>query len=299
MIGYIVHLMGDQTKARRHIERMLGEYEVPVIGAEIIRFVFDQRATAQCFLARILWLQGYADQAAELTKEIVAAALAGKDGLSLCQVLVQGACPVALFTGDLEALDRHVTMLLDYSERQALDFWQAFGRCFRGVLIIRRGRRYPKGLAMLGAALDELREIQFGVYYGVFLSEYADALSRVGRSADAHRAIDEALERSARNEERWYLAELLRIKGEILLDKEEPMQREAERLFLEALDRSRQQETAAWELRAATSLARLYRQEGRIEEAREALAAVYTRFDEGFDTADLKEARDVLASLPS
>ena len=299
MIGYLVHLMGDQTRARRHIERMLGEYEVPVIGAQIIRFVFDQRATAQCFLARILWLQGYADQAARLTKDIVATALASKDGLSLCQVLVQGACSVALFTGDLEALDRHVTMLLDYSERRALDFWQAFGRCFRGVLTIRRGQD-PEGLAMLRAALDELREIQFGVYYIVFLSEYAHALSRVGRSEDARRTIDEALERSIRNEERWYLAELLRIKGEILLRQGgADASREAERHFLEALDRSRQQETAAWELRAATSLAKLHRQEGQVAEARSALAPVYARFEEGFDTADLNEARELLASLPA
>ena len=216
MIGYILHLMGDQTKARHHIERMLGEYEVPVVGAQIIRFVFDQRATAQCFLARILWLQGQAERATSLTEEIVATALVGNDGLSLCQTLVQGACPVALFVGDLEALDRYVTMLLDYSERQALDFWQAFGRCFRGVLTIRRGR-IPEGLAMLGAALGELRDIQFGVYYGVFLSEYADALSLVARVDEGRKAIDEALERSARNEERWYVAELLRIKGEIVL----------------------------------------------------------------------------------
>lgn len=299
MIGYLVHLMGDQTRARRHIERMLGEYEVPVIGAQIIRFVFDQRATAQCFLARILWLQGYADQAARLTKDIVATALANKDGLSLCQVLVQGACSVALFTGDLEALDRHVTMLLDYSERRALDFWQAFGRCFRGVLTIRRGRK-PEGLAMLRAALDELREIQFGVYYIVFLSEYAHALSRVGRTEDACRTIDEALERSIRNEERWYLAELLRIKGEILLRQgSAEASREAERHFVEALDWSRQQETVAWELRAATSLAKLHRQEGRVAEARSALAPVYARFEEGFDTADLNEAREFLTSLPA
>lgn len=299
MIGYITHLMGDQTKARRHIERMLSEYEVPVIGAQIIRYVFDQRATAQCFLARILWLQGQADQATRLKNDIVAAALVGNDGLSLCQTLVQGACSVALFTGDLDGLDHYVTMLLDYSERQALDFWQAFGRCFRGVLTIRRGHE-AEGLAMLATALDELREIQFGVYYGVFLSEYAHALGRVGRSVEAVKAIDETLERSERNDERWYLAELLRIKGDIVLRAGNAgARREAERHFLEALDLSRLQETAAWELRTATSLARLYQDEQRSTEARKVLAPVYANFKEGFDTADLTEARDLLASLPA
>ena len=68
MVGYILHLMGDQEQARRYIERMLDRYEVPTIGAQIIRFVFDQRATARCFLARILWLQGFADQAMGLVR---------------------------------------------------------------------------------------------------------------------------------------------------------------------------------------------------------------------------------------
>jgi tetratricopeptide (TPR) repeat protein len=274
MIGYIVHLMGDQTRARLRIERMLSEYEVPIVGAQIIRFVFDQRATAQCFLARILWLQGHADQATRLVKDIVAAALVGNDGLSLCQTLVQGACSVALFTGDLEALDRYVTMLLEYSERQSLDFWQAFGRCFRGVLTIRRGSDV-EGVALLGAALNELRAIEFGVYYGLFLGEYAHALSRVGRWDEARRTIDEALQRSLRNEEHWYLAELLRINGEILLRSgDADAARKAEQQFVEALDWSRRQETAAWELRSATSLAKLLRQGDRSGEARAVLAAV-------------------------
>ena len=163
----------------------------PVTGAQIIRFVFDQRATAQCFLARILWLQG-CGSVTGLTKKIVKTAIAGDDGLSLCQTLVQGACPVALFVGDLEALEHYVTMLLDYSERQTLDFWQAFGRCFRGVLYIQRGH-VAEGLARLGAALEELRKIQFGVHYGVFLSEFADALGRVGRAEEGLRAMTKRL----------------------------------------------------------------------------------------------------------
>src|SRR5262249_53987222 len=152
MVGYILHLMGDQTRARQHIERMLSRYEVPVIGAHIIRFVFDQRGIAQCFLARILWLQGFPDQAVRLAKSIVDGAQADNDVLSLCQALVQAACPVAFFVGDLAAAEQYVMMLLDHSTRQALEFWQAFGRCFQGVLFIKRGH-LDDGLAMLGAAL--------------------------------------------------------------------------------------------------------------------------------------------------
>src|SRR5262249_58691890 len=101
-------------------------------------FVFDQRAMAQCFLARILWLQGCGDQAMRLVKTIVDHALASNDVLSLCQVLVQAACPVAFFVGDLAVAERYVTMLIDQSARQALAFWQTYGPCFRGVLRLRR-----------------------------------------------------------------------------------------------------------------------------------------------------------------
>src|SRR6185312_1062238 len=236
MIGYIRHLMGDQTQARQHIDRMLSRYEVPVVGAHIIRYVFDQRATAQCFLARILWLQGFPDQAVRLANSVVEGAHAGNDVLSLCQVLVQAACPVAFFVGDLAAARRSVSLLLEHSERQALVFWQAYGRCFQGMLSIKSGD-LAEGVAMLGAALERLREIQFGVYYGVFLGEFADALGRVGRFKEGFAAIDEALARAERNDERWYFAELLRIKGALLLRRGEPdALHEAERYFLESLD---------------------------------------------------------------
>ena len=139
-------------------------------------------------------------------------------------------------------------------------------------------RPVAEGLARLGAALEELRKIQFGVYYGVFLSEFADALGRVGRAEEGLRAIDEALARAERNEERWYQPELLRIKGEIVLRQGLPnAPEEAERYFVELLDWSRRQETIAWQLRAATSLARLYRRENRTGEARNILAPVYAQ----------------------
>ena len=112
------------------------------------------------------------------------------------------------------------------------------------------------------------------------------------------RAIDEALARAERNEERWYQPELLRIKGEIVLRQGLPnAPEEAEKYFVESLDWSRRQETIAWQLRAATSLARLYRRENRTGEARNILAPVYAGFSEGLDTADLREARGLLDLL--
>lgn len=297
MIGYTLHLMGDQTRARQHIERMLSRYEVPVIGAHIIRYVFDQRATAQCFLARILWLQGFPDQAVRSVKGIVDGAEAGNDVLSLCQVLVQAACPVAFFVGDLAAAKRYVTLLLEHSERQALVFWQAYGRCFQGLLSIKSGDLIG-GLAVLGAALERLRDIQFGVYYGVFLGEFADALGRVGRAKEGLAAIDEALARAERNDELWYLAELLRIKGELLLRQGGPDgPRDAEAFFLKSLDWARRQQTPAWELRTSMSLGNLRQIQNRPDDARNLVRSSYARFKEGFETADLQVARQLLEKL--
>jgi predicted ATPase/DNA-binding winged helix-turn-helix (wHTH) protein len=297
MVGYTLHLLGDQPQARQYLERMLSRYEAPVIGSKIIRFVFDQRAMAQCFLARILWLQGLPDQAMRQVKDIVDGALAGNDVLSLCQVLVQGACPVALFLGDLAMADRYVTMLLDHSARQALGFWQAFGHAFHGVLVIKRGD-VADGLALLSAALGEFRQIQFGVLYGLFLSEFAEALGRVGRAAEGLAAIDEALARSERNDERWYVAELLRIKGGLLLRQGGPdAPREAERLFCESLDWSQRQQAAGWELRTAASLGALWRDQGRAEDARRLVSASCARFGDDLETADLRAARQLLSEL--
>lgn len=224
-------------------------------------------------------------------------AAARGDGLSLCQALVQGACPVALFVGDLDALDRYVSMLLAYSDRQALDFWQAFGRCFQSVLTIRRGD-LAEGVSRLQNALEGLREIRFGVYYGVFLCEFADALAHSGRHDDGRRAIDEALARAERNEERWYQPELLRIKGEIVLRAgRADAVRETKQLFQESLDWSRRQETPAWRLRTATSFARLHLSERRHTEARDVLAPAYAGFSQGLGTADLREAKALIDQL--
>ena len=110
--------------------------------------------------------------------------------------------------------------------------------------------------------------------------------------------VEEALARCERNEERWCIAELLRIKAELTLAQGAPQAAAAaEKHFLQALDWARRQETLAWELRAATGLARLWREQGRSAEALELLEPVYERFTEGFETVDLKAARALFDTL--
>ena len=213
--------------------------------------------------------------------------------VSLCYVLAHAACPLALLTGDLAAAEHYGTMLLDHATTHALGRWRACGRSFQGVLVIRRGDVIT-GLRLLRAGLDEFGEAGSSLLqFLAFLM--AEALGRAGQYADGLAAIDEAIARSERTEELWAMAELMRVRGELLLLHGAPgAAAAAEDHFRQALDCARRQGALSWELRAATSLARLLRDQDRIGEARDLLAPIYGRFTEGFGAADLQAAKQLL-----
>src|ERR1700730_764308 len=289
MIGVSLHYWGDQKNARRHIECMLSGYVTPVQWLPLIRFQFDQRVVARVALARILWLQGFPDQARSTAQSAVDDARALDHAVSLCLALNKAACPVALFTGDLAAAENYVAMLLDSSAAHALPIWCAEGHRFHGTLLIRNGD-FDSGLRLLRTALEQPPEASFQPYFTWFLGELAEGLGRVGQIAQGLEAIDEALGRSERNEDRWCVAELLRIRGELLLLQEgSGAAAAAEDHYEPTLGSARQQGALSWELRAATSLARLLRDQNRSTEAIALLAPIYNRFTEGFGTEDLKE----------
>jgi hypothetical protein len=224
-------------------------------------------------------------------------ACATDHALSLCNTLAQAACPIALFIGDLVAAERFVAMLLDYSARHALAVRHAEGHCLRGALFIQRGD-VVIGSRYLRYAVDELRKLGFVQRCPAFLGALAEGLAHAGQAAEGLVTIDEALSLCESDEERWCVAELLRVKGELILSEGGPDAAEAaEDHFSQALDWARRQGALSWELRAATSLARLRRDQHRTQAAREILVAVYDRFTEGFETADLKMARLLLDGL--
>jgi predicted ATPase len=132
----------------------------------------------------------------------------------------------------------------------------------------------------------------------LFLAELAVGLGGSGLIAEGLAMVDKALARAEQTGARWYLAELLRTKGELLLLGPVPTAVEtAEACFQQALDVARRQGALAWELRAAASLARLWREQQRVSQARKLLAPVYRRFTEGFGSADLVAAKTLLNSL--
>src|SRR5260370_1647876 len=180
MIGFSLHFIGNQADARRHIERMLSRYVTPMQASHIIRFQFDQRVTACAFHARILWLMGYADQASGVVEKVVADAVAIGHELSLCNVLGQGACPVALFSGDLAAAHRFVAMLLDHSAKHGLGLWPTRSRCFKCVVLLKRGDT-AAGLHALRSMRAEALEVRSLPRYRALLCERAAARAPDGR----------------------------------------------------------------------------------------------------------------------
>jgi hypothetical protein len=209
--------------------------------------------------------------------------------------LALAACPIALLVGDLATAESHLRMLVDRSTRHSLPLWAALGRCDWGVLLIERGDT-DGGVRLLRAGYDEVGEARACFWFLNLRGQLAEALGRAGQIADGLAAIDEAL---AWTEERWAFAELLRVKGELLLlQGGSSAAATAEDHFRQALDWSHRQGALSWELRAAMSLARLLRDQGCAVDALALLQPICDQFTEGFDTADLKAAKALIDGLP-
>ena len=297
MIGITLHFLGDQVEARRHIDRMLSNYVTPIHAAHIVRFQFDQRVTARAFQARCLWLLGFSDQALRIIESTVEEARAIGHVLTFCNVLGQGACPVALWSGDLTAVDRYLDLLLEQSASHTLALWHAWGLCFRGIVLIRRGE-VKAGLRALRSVLAEVPEIRSLPRYLGLLGELAAAMGRAGEVGQALQTIEGAIGRSESRHERWCLPELLRIKGELILQEQAPNAASgASSYFHKALELAMEQSALSWQLRAARSLAELRRDQRNRDGARNLLRPIYAQFTEGFATRDLTDAKHLLDLL--
>jgi predicted ATPase/DNA-binding winged helix-turn-helix (wHTH) protein len=295
LMGTSLYYSGDLHGARRHLEQILAEQVAPTQKWQIVRFQVDQWAGAQSYLARILWLQGFPDQALRTAESSVAEDRAIDRTVSVGHALVTAACPIALWSGDDAAADHYVGMLIDHSTRYGLDRWRRFAGCYRGMLAIGRGD-VAYGLRLLQGSYAEPYAAGDAARFTAFL--ITAALGHAGQIAALLPAFEAAIAHPEHTEERWLNAELLRVKGELLRSRGEPgAAAPAEVYFQQALDLARQQGALSWELRAATSLARLWRDQARSEDANGLLQPVYDRFTEGFETADLKAAKALLDAL--
>ena len=296
-IGMSLFYLGDHTNSRHHAEAMLHRYVRPKDRSHIIRFQFDPRTVSRTLLSKLLWAQGFPEQAMAEVHGVIEEATTVGHAMSLALALAQGACPVALLSGDLAAADRFIGLLLKHRAEHALDLWHAWAACFGAMLIIARGDTRA-GLKALQMTLDGLPRDAFFVNYAGIQATLAEALGQTGAISTAHAIIDAALMRSERDDERCYLAEFLRIKGELHRLEDSPGARQdAEEQFRRSIDCARRQDALSWELRTSISLARLYQGQGQIVEARDSLSPVYGRFKEGSQTTDLKAAESLLEEL--
>jgi len=296
MIGVSQHYLGELLSARRPLEQMFVGDVTPDQTSHIIRFHTDQRVVMSVFLPRVLWLQGFPDQATRAAHSSVENARAASHTISLCVALAYAACPIALLTGDLAAAEHYGTMLLDHSTRHALAHLRAGGLSFQGMLVIQRGDVIT-GLRLLRAGFDEFGA-EGSAVSRLIAFQMAEALDRAGQYAEGLGVIEEAIARSERTEELWAMAELMRVRGELLLlQGATGAAAAAEDHFRQALDWARRQGALSWELRAAMSLARLLGKRDRSADGLAILRPVYERFTEGFDTADLKSANALFEVL--
>jgi len=299
MIAISHHNLGNQQSARCHIERALAESASPGHERQFIRLQLDPRVTARVHLARILWLQGFHDRAMREAQHSVDDARATEHAISFSYALHRAACPVTLWNGDLAAAGHYADMLLDHAKRHALVHWQLYGWGYQGAVAIRRGDA-ATGLRLLRSCFEELGET--GITAPRFMRfaavDMAVGLGGAGQTAEAFAAIDDAIARAERTEELWQIAEFLRVKGElVLLQGATPEATAAEDYFQQALDWARRQGALSWELRAAASLARLLRDQDRSADAIACLQPIYDRFTEGFSTADLITAKQLLGEF--
>ncbi len=294
IIGMSYHYLGDQTNAWRHIERMLSVDVDPRRRFPHIGFWFDERIAGRVALARVLWLRGFADQAWRAVQSAVGDAEALADPATLCYALSIGGCLVALWVGNLAAANGYVDLLLDHSRKHGFAVWSDFASGLKGVLLVKAGD-LGGGSPLLGAGFDEITASYPGLWYLTCLGELAEAQGQAGRFADGLATVERGI---AGNRSGWLAPELLRIKGELLLaGGTAETTAVVEDLFRRSLALSRQHEAHSWELRTATSLARLLRDTDRAPDAIACLRPIYERFTEGFATADLIAAKQLLSDL--
>jgi predicted ATPase/DNA-binding winged helix-turn-helix (wHTH) protein len=294
MMGTAKHFFGDQASARRHLEHVLTRYAASDQRWDVIRFQTDLRVSARAFLARVLWLQGFPDQAVRTAEMSIAEAQATGHAMSLCLALGIAACPIALWVGNLAAAARYTGMLLKHSRQHGMPLWSQFGARFQRQVVL-KGIDVDTGPRQLDTALDEIVQPNASFRFFTGVTEPTEALAHAGRIAEALVLVEAGIEQS---EGGWLTPELLRLKGELFLLQSTPAVAEtAEDLFRQALDASRRQDILSWELRAATSLARLLLKQGRHADAIAGLKPVHGRFTEGFGTADQIAAKKLLDEL--
>jgi predicted ATPase len=295
VLGVTWFYLGVLQAARQHLEEGITRYTSDQHRSPVFRMGQDPGVACRTYAAMTLWLLGYPEQALAHVHGALALAheLSHPYSLAFAQFW---AAWVSQVRRDVPAVHAHAEAALTLSMEQGFPLWAPWGTSLRGWALAMEGQG-EEGMAQVRQGIAAWRATGAALFVQCFCTMLADVCAHLGHTADGLQALDEAHTLVEQHEERWWEAEVHRLRGVLLLQQPGTPQAEAEAWLQRALDVARRQEAKSLELRAAMSLSRLWQQQGRRTEARDLLAPVYDWFTEGFDTADLQEAKALLEAL--
>jgi class 3 adenylate cyclase/tetratricopeptide (TPR) repeat protein len=294
-IGATAYLRGDFPKALEHFRRVDEGYDRDK-HLPMARFTgYDLRALARTFSALIAWLQGYPDKAVECIKGAIAAA----EEVRHYETVVIANCfhtKILLMRGDIELAKEPSENAVHVSLTRQLQFLEGFGRTTLGLAML-ADEELEEGITEYRHGCKIMADSGARFHSSVILSGGAAAILQAGDPGAARSALDIAIQFQDEAGERLWEPEVARLNGEITIANEEGDDSVAEARFQKALAVAREQGARSFELRAAISLARLWRRQGKEQAAIDLLSPIYEWFTEGAETTDHREARALLREL--
>ena len=287
----ILSLTGDFVHGKEHYDRALAIYDPAEHGLLTTGSGRDIGVALLSFRSGCVWQLGYPTAARNDIERAVRDARETGHATTLVYALSRAA-DTYTFCGDYAAAHAQIDELLPLADERG----KALGTAMRGWLFASTGNASDAVRAIL-SGITSLRSTGATLYEPRHLRYLAMAYAELGQPDDAWRCIHDAMDKIETSKEGWCAADVHRIAGEIALNSSQPDGAKAEACFERALAVARLQQAKSWELRAAMSMARLWRDQGKRDEARDLLAPIYGWFTEGFDTLDLKEAKALLDEL--
>jgi class 3 adenylate cyclase/predicted ATPase len=286
---------GDIAEGRAHYDQAIALYDRAAHHPLAARFAQDVGVAILSYRSLALWLLGYPEAALADTDHALKAAREIGHAATLMYALF--AVPLTpIHCGNYAAANTLAEEVVALADEKGALFWKARGMMNQGWVLALTGNG-SDAIGRLTCGIAAYRSTGSTVWMPIFLSYLARAYAEVGQFDDAWRCIGEAIAAVEATNERWCEAEVHRTAGEIALLPLEPDTANAQAYFDRALSIARKQHARSWELRAAMSMARLWRDQGKQQQARDLLAPIHGWFTEGFDTLDLKQAKALLDDL--
>ena len=297
IMGQSLVSTGDIAQGRAHLDQAIALYDPAEHRPLATRFSADAKVVVLCFRSLACWMLGYPEAAlADAERALNYARKIGQAATLLLALFVTSM--TFAYCGGYATAKAETDELAALAGEKGTLFWKALGMLQQGSLFVELGKA-SDAVQIIMAGITACQSMGTTAFEPRTLSFLASAHAELGDLDDARRCVGEAMTAADTTKERWWDAEVNRIAGEIAIESPEPDTSKAQEYFQRALEVARQQQAKSWELRAAMSMARLWRDQGRPQQARELLAPVYGWFTEGFDTRDLKEAKALLEELAS